>query len=336
MKKRVLIAAAIVLALAGGVALAWREGLPQQLGWGGDNSRALTLYGNVDIRQVQLGFRVSGRLASLTFEEGDSVKVGELLAMLDDKPYRDEVAAAEATVAASAATYAKLKAGPRAQEIGEARADLAARQAALRNARLSYDRISKLQPTAAASRSALDAARAERDQAEAEVTAAEQSLSLLEEGSRAEDIAVAAANLDQADAQLQSAQTALGDTELRAPADGIILSRVAEPGAILSAGSSVYVLSLTKPVWVRAYVGEPDLGRVQPGMKVTVASDSEKGRLYHGTVGFISPVAEFTPKAVETPQLRSDLVYRLRIVVEDAGPALRQGMPVTVRLAADN
>ncbi|WP_445681825.1 secretion protein HlyD [Radicibacter daui] len=336
MKKRVIVAGLLVLVLAGGAGLAWQEGVPQQLGWVKGDSRALTLYGNVDIRQVQLGFRVSGRLASLKLEEGDSVKAGDLLAVLDDKPYRDQVAAAEATVAASSATYAKLKAGPRAQEIGEAKADLAAKQAALRNARLSYDRISKLQPTAAASRSALDAARAERDQAEAEVAAAEQSLSLLEEGNRAEDIAVAAANLGEADAQLQSAHTALTDTELKAPADGIILSRVAEPGAILAAGSSVYVLSLTKPVWVRAYVGEPDLGRLQPGMKVTVASDSEKGRFYHGTVGFISPVAEFTPKAVETPELRSDLVYRLRIVVEDAGPALRQGMPVTVRLAADN
>jgi HlyD family secretion protein len=335
MKKRVIVAGLVVLVLAGGAGLAWQQGVPRELGWVKGTTGVLTLYGNVDIRQVALGFRVSGRVAALKFEEGDSVKAGDLLATLDDKPYRDQAAAAGAQVAASSATFAKLKAGSRPQEIAEARADLAARQAALRNARLSYDRVSKLQPTAAASKSALDAARAERDQAEAEVAAAEQSLSLMEEGSRAEDIAVAAANLDAADAQLEIARTALGDAELKAPADGVILSRVAEPGAILAAGSSVYVLSLTRPVWVRAYVGEPDLGRLHPGMKVTVAGDSEKGRFYHGTIGFISPVAEFTPKAVETPQLRSDLVYRLRIVVEDASPALRQGMPVTVRLGAD-
>jgi HlyD family secretion protein len=122
----------------------------------------------------------------------------------------------------------------------------------------------------------------------------------------------------------------LADTKLAAPADGIILSRVREPGAILGPSDVVYVLSLTQPVWIRAYIAEPQLGRIHPGMAVTVASDTPPHHAYHAHVGFISPVAEFTPKSVETAELRTDLVYRLRLIVDDADPALRQGMPVTV------
>ena len=121
------------------------------------------------------------------------------------------------------------------------------------------------------------------------------------------------------------------DTELRAPNDGIILSRVRETGAIVAPADTVFVLSLTEPVWVRTYVAEPDLGRIHPGMKVEVTSDTRPNDAYDGTIGFISPVAEFTPKSVETPELRTDLVYRLRIVIDKPGPDLRQGMPVTLR-----
>ena len=93
----------------------------------------------------------------------------------------------------------------------------------------------------------------------------------------------------------------------------------------------MFTLTLTNPVWVRAYVSENELGQAQPGRKVLLETDSRPGKPYHGHVGFVSPTAEFTPKSVETPALRTDLVYRLRIVVTDADPLLRQGMPVTIR-----
>lgn len=95
----------------------------------------------------------------------------------------------------------------------------------------------------------------------------------------------------------------------------------------------MFTLTLTTPVWVRTYVNEPDLGFVQPGMAAAVTTDSAPGRPYRGHVGFISPTAEFTPKAVETRELRTDLVYRLRVIVDNPDGGLRQGMPVTVRLA---
>ncbi|HEY9343738.1 MAG TPA: efflux RND transporter periplasmic adaptor subunit, partial [Inquilinus sp.] len=226
----------------------------------------------------------------------------------------------------------KLVAGPRAAEIAQARATVAEREADLENAKLAFTRTQQLRQSGNAPQSTLDQNQADRDMAQARLESDRQALELLLEGSRAEDIAAGRANLAAAQADLATAETSLADATLKAPANGIILSRVAEPGAIMAPSSVAYVLSLTKPVWIRAYVAEPDLGRVHPGLMVEVVTDTRPDRPYRARVGFVSPVAEFTPKTVQTPELRTDLVYRLRIIVDEPDPALRQGMPVTVRV----
>lgn len=322
--------AIIAVALAAGGAIAWWSGL---LGVGSRESGPyLMLYGNVDIRQVQLGFRVSGRIAEALVDEGDRVKAGDRLASLDAQPYQDQIRIADAQAAAARATLQKLEAGPREAEIDQARAVHQERVADQQNAQLAYERSARLRPTGAVSEAALDTAKAARDMAVARTQSALEALRLLEQGTRPEDIAAARANLQASEASLASAQTALKDATLNAPADGVILSRVREPGAIVGPSDIVYVLSLATPVWVRAYIAEPNLGRIHTGMKVEVFADSAPDKPYSGTIGFISPVAEFTPKSVETPELRTDLVYRLRVVVDQHRNGLRQGMPVTVRI----
>lgn len=323
--------ALIVVILAAAFAGAWWFDLPARLGFAGETRQAV-LYGNVDIRQVSLGFRVSGRIAELRVDEGDSVAKGDVIARLDDEPFRQTLAAAEAEAEASRATLTKLKAGARAAEIAQARATHEERLAELENAELAYERAKQLRPNGTISQAELDQSSAGRAAAAARARSAREGLALLEEGSRVEDIAAAEAQVNAAAAKAASARTSLEDTELVAPSDGVVLSRVRETGAIVSPADIVYVLSLTEPVWVRAYVAEPDLGRLYPGMKVAITSDTAASRAYEGTVGFISPVAEFTPKSVETPELRTDLVYRLRIVITSPGKDLRQGMPVTVHL----
>lgn len=328
MNRRLPIVALAVL-LAGGVA--WWAGVPERLGWGGGRVGD-TLYGNVDIRQVQLGFRVGGRIAASRVDEGDAVAAGQELARLDPVPLQESLSAAAAAVAGRTADRDRLVAGPRPEEIIAARAGLAARQAALVGAEKEFVRARTLRPGGAIAQSVLDQALATRDTASGQVAEAAAQLRLLEEGYRAEDVAAARAALAAAEASRASAATALDDAVLRAPADGVVISRVREPGAIVGAGDIVFVLSLERPVWVRAYVPESELGRLHPGLKVTLNNDTAPRHRYHATVGFISPVAEFTPKSVETPELRTDLVYRLRLVVDDPDPALRQGMPVTVHL----
>jgi HlyD family secretion protein len=329
MRKIAIVAVVLSAVIA---AAAWALDVPGRLGWREDSAHNLTLFGNIDIRQVELGFRVAGRIKAMKFEEGETVAAGTLLAELDTRSYEDNARAMEAQVAEKDATLQKLQAGPRPAEIAQARANLAERQADVANAQRSFDRARQLRPAGAISQASLDDAQAAKDMAIARAASAQQALHLLEEGSRAEDIAGARASLSAAQANQAAAQTELADTRLLAPADGVVLSRVREPGAIVSPADVVYVLSLAKPVWARAYVAESQLGRIHPGLAVTVASDSAPGRAYRAHIGFISPVAEFTPKSVETAELRTDLVYRLRVIVDDVDPGLRQGMPVTIHV----
>ena len=317
----------LLLAVVGGIAFVVKN----KLGKAESEDEPLRLYGNVDIRQVALGFRTSGRINSMAFEEGDSVSAGERLAVLDKDHLEDSLALFKAQVAIGEANVAKLEAGSRPAEIAQAKAMVEERQTALTNAQQALERQRALSTTGATSKQALDDAQAGHDAAAARLASAKEALALAVEGARAEDIAIAQAELEAARAKVAQAERQLGDAELKAPADGVILTRVQEPGAIVGTGAPVYTLSLKAPIWVRSYISEPDLGRIHPGMVVEVFTDSRPDAPYQGQIGFISPVAEFTPKSVETEELRTDLVYRLRVIIKEPDDALRQGMPVTVR-----
>lgn len=323
-----IVVAIVVLAIGGG--LWWLQQADKDDG-------QLRLYGNVDIREVQMAFRQPGRIAQLHFDEGDAVQAGALMASLDAQPYQDSLAAAQAAVWLAEVELQKMQQGLRPQEIEQARAAVNQAVAVATEAEGNYRRQTKLLSTGASSQRTVDTARAARDQAKAAVSSAKAALSQASEGFRAEDIAAAEARLASAQAKLAQAMTALSDAELVAPSTGTVIARVREPGSMVSAQSTVYSLSLDAPVYVRAYISEPDLGRIAPGTTVWVSNDSSDKK-YRGQVGFISPRAEFTPKTVETTELRTDLVYRLRIVISesDADGGLRQGMPVTIEVETDS
>lgn len=295
------------------------------------DSAPLKLFGNVDIRQVSLGFRTGGRIETMAFEEGDAVKKGEVLAVLDKTPLEDALALYRAQAGVAEANVAKLEAGTRPAEIDLARTIVEERQITLDGIAQALARQSKLTRSGAISQQSADDTRAQRDAAAKRLESAKKTLALAEEGPRAEDIAIVKAEREAARARVGLAERELEDTELKAPSDGVILTRVQEPGAIVAPGSTVYTLSLKSPVWVRTYVSGPNLGRIHPGMKVQVSTDSKPDKPYEGQVGFISPVAEFTPKSVETEDLRTDLVYRVRVIIKQPDEGLRQGMPVTLR-----
>ena len=292
----------LVALFAAGAAASWYFGAPQRFFDAPAAKRQLTLYGNVDVREVQLAFRVAGRIKAMAVDEGDSVRVGEPLAALDDGPLAAAVRGAQANVAALQAALDKAIAGPRPAEIDQAKAQCAQLEANLKLAELTLGRTrlsaAERRRHAGDPRPGAGVARRRRG----EFDSARQALKLLEEGTRPEDIEAARANLAAAKANLASAKIALQDATLIAPADGVILTRVDEPGAVVATGATAYVMALSNPMWVRAYVSETDLGKVAPGMKVSIFTDSAPGEAYAGTIGYISPVAEFTPKTVETPR----------------------------------
>lgn len=327
-KKRIAIVIVIAALAAIGYTI-WKRVVEEE------NASTLTLYGNVDIREVELAFRVAGRLESMRYDEGDTVADGEVIAELDAQPYREALAVAEARVAQAGAQVDKFKAGTRPQDIARAMAGVNQAMAAYSNAESDYKRINGLLETGASSVKARDAAQARRDEAKAGLDSAREALGMAREGFRSEDIAAAEADLAASKAQQAIAQTQLDDTRLVAPSNGTLISRIREPGAMLGAGNPVYSLSLRDPVYVRAYVDEPHLGSLAPGAPVTVTTDSSD-KVYKGKIGFISPRAEFTPRSVETTELRTDLVYRLRIIIDQGDEGLRQGMPVTVRVPLGN
>lgn len=325
MKKPValILAVAVLVALIGGGAW-WYQSL---------QNNGLTLYGNVDIRTVNMSFRVGGRLQSLSVDEGDAIKQGQTLGQLDKAPYENALMQAKANVATAQAQYDLMMAGYRAEEIAQAAAAVKQAQAAYDYAQSYLQRQQGLWNSRLLSANDLANARSSRDQALASLKAAQDKLSQYRAGNRPQEIAQAKASLEQAQAQLAQSTLDLQDTVLTAPSDGTLLTRAVEPGSMLTAGSTVLTLSLTHPVWVRAYVDEKNLNQAQPGREILLYTDGRPDKPYHGKIGFVSPTAEFTPKTVETPDLRTDLVYRLRIIVTDADDSLRQGMPVTLKFS---
>ena len=285
---------------------------------------SLVLYGNVEIRQVDVSFRVDGRIAQVLVDEGDSVRAGQELARLDDDLLRQQRDQTAAQLAGQKAQLLRLERGYRTA--------VARARAVADNATINLNRVSAMRARNAISQKELDNARSSDRSARAELRSAQEQLDMLLSGYREEEVLAQRAAVDAAAAALELAEIRLRDALLTAPQDGIVLTRAREAGAIVQAGQTVYTLSLVDPVWLRVYVDEPQLGRIKPGMAVRVRVDAVPDKEFSGRVGFISPAAEFTPKSVETMEVRTSLVYRLRVQVDDPDNVMRQGMPVTVTL----
>lgn len=296
------------------------------------SNNVITLHGNVDIRQVSLAFNASGRINRIYVQEGDIVKPGQLLAELDITRYEAALNKARAQVAAQKEVVAALIAGSRPQQIEAARARVRKAEVIMKNAEANYERLKGLVVKELVSRQVFDDAEANFKSAKAELDAARQDLDLAIEGPRKEDIEAAKSTLKAYEAALSYAEREFSDARLYAPSNGIIENRIGEPGDMVSPNTAVFTLALSDPVWIRAYVDEPDLGKIRLGMPADVITDSFPGKVYKGWVGFISPTAEFTPKPVETAELRTKLVYQVRVFVPNPKCELRLGMPATVKI----
>lgn len=290
-------------------------------------------YGSVDVRDVSVGFRVSGRIADVLVDEGDAVQRGQVLARLDAEPYLRLSEESRAALDAAAARLALLEGGHDPEAVARARAKLDEARIMLANAGKARVRATNLRSSGASSQTQLDDAEANHDAAAARVRAAEQELQQLRRGYRGEEISEARANLAKAEAAYARAELQFTDTELKAPNDGVVQTRAIEPGAMVDAGSVGLVIAKTGEAWIRAYVPEPSLGETVPGARVLVYTDSRPDQPYQGRIGSVSSRAEFTPRTVETTDLRTSLVYRVRVLIDRPDSALRQGMPVTVRLS---
>jgi len=325
--KKVLVVVLLVVVISGG---GWWW-------WAGRNSNQanmLVLHGNVDIRQVSLAFDGSGRILELRAEEGDAVTAGQVIGLLDTRTLALQAEQAEAQVNVQRQTLLRLRNGSRPEEIAQVRAQLASAQATAVRAEHDFARAIRLQASAsgAISQQNVDLTRSVDEAARAKVDEVRATLNLATAGPRSEDIAAAEAQLAAAEASLALLRHQIDQGSLRAPVNAVVRSRLLEPGDITNSQRAVFALAITEPKWARVYVSEPDLGKVRPGMVAQVLTDTYPDRPVSGKVGYISSVAEFTPRFVQTEELRTSLVYEVRIIVEDSADTLRLGQPVTVHL----
>lgn len=299
------------------------------------NTVPLKLQGNVDIRQISLAFDGNGRIAQLRSEEGDKVKAGQILGLLDTHALELQAEQAEANVEIHKQALIKLRNGSRPEEITQAKAQLASAEATASLSDQNLSRITRLRSSGTSSVQAVDQAQSEAAAAHARVEQLHAALQLITAGARSEDIAAAEAQVKSAQANLALLRHQIDQGQLKAPVDAVIRSRLREPGDMITASSPIFALALTDPKWVRVYINEPDLDRIKPGMAADITTDGSETHVIKGKIGYISSVAEFTPKSVQTEELRTSLVYEVRITVDDPNDILRLGQPVTVSITQE-
>ncbi len=288
--------------------------------------------GHIEATEVRLAAKVGGKLAELPFQEGDRVKAGATVARLDTTDSERELERARAEAAAADARLRLLLAGARREDIDRARAELARVEAEISGARLDLERLEGLADRGSATLKARDDARTRMAVLTSQRAAVAAELAKLEAGSRPEDIDQARAQKAAAEAMAAVIEQRIADATVLAPRDGVITSRATEPGEVLAPGALLEVLSDLEHPWLTVYVDQPSLSKIRLGDAATVRVDGQAAS-YEGRVTFVSDVAEFTPKNVQTPEERAKLVFKVKVGLENREGVFKSGMPADAYFA---
>ncbi|EOQ63737.1 hypothetical protein F935_01366 [Acinetobacter calcoaceticus ANC 3811] len=329
MNKKVIAVVLLIIAVALIGFWAWKYHNKKQ------SDSFLTLYGNVDIRQVSLAFEQSGRIEKLLVQEGDKVQAGQLLATLNTNALQIQAKQAQAQLKAQQEAIVKQDVGARPEEISQAKEQLASAQAELDKTNKNLQRLQILVSSTdgrAISQQELDYAKSNKDSAEAAVRERQANLELIIKGARQEDREATKAQYEVTKANLDLINYNLTQAELKSPVNAVVRARLQEVGDMTTAQKAVYTLALTDPKWIRVYVNEQDLSSIKMGGTAQVIRDSYPNQPINGKIGYISSVAEFTPKTVQTEEIRTTLVYEIRVYVNDPNDQLKMGQPVTVKV----
>ncbi len=323
--KRIVLIAIVALAILGLVYFFLLQGK-------NGNGSFIKVSGNIEATEVDVGFKVSGRIVGRFFEEGDWVDQGKVLAKLDDEDLRNRLEVARATLASSEARLSKLLAGSRPEEIRQAEAELNQAKFDLENKETQYKRMKSLLEKKVVPKETSDNAEAAFKIAKATFEKAKENYLLVKEGPRKEDIEDARAQVDQARASVKLNETQLSYTTLYSPISGVVLVKSGEIGEVVNPGTSILTMADIENVWLKAYIPETNLSQVKWGQEVIVTTDLQPKKEYKGRISFISSQAEFTPKQIQTEKERVTLVYRIKVDISNKNHELKPGMPADGRI----
>ena len=326
-----------VLLIAGAVAFARCRGQAS-----GDDARAS---GYVEATEVRVAPEIGGRILEVAVKEGDRIEAGALVARLDDTDTGIALRRAQAERDQAAAQLRLLQAGARAEDVRQARAqadsaqaDVSAAQAELQSARADLTRFEALLASNAGSRKQRDDAATRVAVADARVSAARErakaaaeGLAGIRAGARSDEIAAARARVAAAEAQMAALVKGQADAMLRSPVSGYVTAKLADAGEVIPRGAPIVVVTDLDHAWANVYVDEPLVPRLKLGQKTTLVTDA--GQRLEGTITFISPKAEFTPRNVQTVEERTKLVYRIKVTADNREGVLKPGMPVEAEMA---
>ena len=282
--------------------------------------------GTIECTQVEIAPQVAGRIAVLVPQEGDAVRPGDLVARIDAADYELKRSEARAAVAVAAAQLELLRAGSRKEDIARAREQVLEARALAEAAAADLGRIAKIFETGTATQKQMDDARAQADRTKAALAAAEQHCSKVEKGASDEELRLAEAQVAQSESRLAQAEKAVADCVVTSMVGGVVTARIREEGEFVPVGTPLVTVSRLDEVWLAVYVPEPSLGGVKLGQTARVRIDGRPD-YFEGKITYISPVAEFTPRNVQTPDERAKLVYRVKITLANPEGIFKPGQP---------
>ena len=330
MKKRIIIIVFVILFVTVGVLV--------YVGQKNNREKGLYYSGTIETTQANLSFQVPGRVAKVNVQEGQTVVKDQVIAELDRSEFESRLAQAKANLERAQKTKQQLetvlainkKTLP--TEVVRARANVKSVQDTLQDTEKNYQRFEDLFRKGVITGKERDTMKLNYDVANNKLIESESVLKLAEGNltkidAVKQDIEVAAAQINSVNALLNQASIQLDYTQLKSPLDGVVTSRNIEPGESVNSGREVLTVSDLARVDLKIFVDETEIGKVRPGQKVDIKVDTFPGKTYTGTVSFISPEGEFTPKIIQTKKERVKLVYLVKVSIVNPNFELKAGMP---------
>ncbi len=297
----------------------------------------LVFPGTIELDESDAAPLVGGRIVEVRVDEGDSVRLGDTLAILTQSSLPATVEERRARLSVARAKLADLQRGSRAPELDRAQAELAAAEAEADRSAKDLIRVEPLARNGVVPAQELDRASAAAKAAAQNRDAARAALQLAQEGTRSDQIKAAQAEVQSAEAMLRGATADVNELAVLAPSDGVILNRNADPGEVVGSGTPLVTVGLTARRWVRVYLPARLLSTLPAGSPATISvasaerGDKQPGPTVDGRLGSVSPKAEYTPRAALTDEERADLLFASRIELVNPPATFRPGLPVTVR-----